>query len=68
MLRPILIGVVEGLNDGVAEHVEGEAGQVAQGVDDGTDEVVVQLNLRQNLEKQRCRVRYMQNRRRLASF
>ena len=52
MLRPVLVGVVQSLDDGVAEDVEGEARQVAQGVDDRTNQVVVQLNLRQNLEQE----------------
>ena len=52
VLRPVLVGVVQGLDDGVSEHVEGETGQVAQRVDDRSNQVVVQLNLRQNLEQE----------------
>ena len=43
VLGPVLLGVVERLDDGVSEDVEGERGEVLQRVDDGVDEVVVEL-------------------------
>ena len=43
MLGAVLLGVVERLDDGVSEDVEGERGEVLQRVDDGVDEVVVKL-------------------------
>ena len=46
MLGPVLAGVVEGLDDRVAEHVEREVREVLERVHHRDDQVVVQLDLR----------------------
>ena len=43
VLGAVLLGVVERLDDGVAQHVEGERREVLERVHHGVDEVVVQL-------------------------
>ena len=51
MFCPIFLWVVKGLNDGIAQHVEREGRQVLEGVHHGTNHVVVQLNLGQDLRE-----------------
>ena len=55
MFGPVLLRVVEGLDDAVAEHVERQASQILERVHDRTDQVVVQLNLRQDLKWHRVK-------------
>ena len=43
MLGAVLLGVVERLDDGVAQDVEGERGEVLERVHHGVDQVVVEL-------------------------
>ena len=43
VLGAVLLGVVERLDDGVSQHVEGERREVLQRVHHRIDEVVVQL-------------------------
>ena len=45
-LGPVLVRIVEALDDAETEDVEGQAVHVLEGVDDGSDQVIGDLNVR----------------------
>jgi hypothetical protein len=50
VLGSVLVRVVKGFDDGVAEDVEGKAGQVTKRIDYRPDQILEQLNLCQDLK------------------
>ncbi len=54
VLRLVLLGVIQGLDDRVAQNVERQARKISKRVDYGPDEIVVQLNLRQDLKHKKA--------------